>query len=258
MRGAKTWRLLGTVTAVLLVIGGGSQTWAMVVQQRSVAERPYDVSIRKLKLDTGNASVRVRPGREGRVVVRQQLDWTIRKPVVSAVFEGDELTLGLQCRLVLPFVDLGCGAQIELEVPAGTDVSGQFGSGSVDVEGLSGNVRLEGTSGAAQLSGLSGEVYAHLTSGLVKGEDLSSARVDAATTSGAVELAFTRAPHAVDVSTTSGSVTMTVPKGGRYAFSGEAGSGSRHIDPELADGSSPNSIRAEVISGSLRIDAATG
>ncbi|MEU9075353.1 DUF4097 family beta strand repeat-containing protein [Kitasatospora sp. NPDC048538] len=250
----RAWRVTGTVATVLGLIGAGVQTWAVAVQQQTTSVQSYDVAVHRLRLDTGSAAVRIRAGRDGHVVVRQNLDWTVRKPVVSATFEGDVLTVGMDCRQVLPVADFGCGAQIDLEVPAGTDVSGEVGSGSVQVEGLSGGVRMDLGSGQLRLVDISGEVYAHTGSGMVQGVDLSSGRVEVERTSGALELSFAKAPRSVDARTASGSLRMTLPTGTRYGFSGEAGSGSRHIDPNLADSASPNRIHASVGSGSVTID----
>ncbi|MFD0403924.1 DUF4097 family beta strand repeat-containing protein [Kitasatospora sp. NPDC127116] len=253
MKGAKRWRAAGTVVIVLVMIGAGLQTWSMAVQQRTSTSRPYDVAIHRLQLETGNASVKVRAGREGHVVVRQSLDWLVRKPVVSTVFDGDVLTVGMHCRLVLPFVDVGCGAEIELEVPAATEVSGSVGSGSVQVEGLSGDVRMELTSGQLLLFDTSGNVSAHATSGQVRGTNLSTRRVTARVGSGSVQLGFAKAPREVDATATSGSVELTVPKDSRYAVSSEIGSGSGRIDTGLADSSSPNRLHAAVTSGSITV-----
>ncbi|MFI9364663.1 DUF4097 family beta strand repeat-containing protein [Kitasatospora sp. NPDC053057] len=254
MDGAKAWRVTGTLAVVLVMLAAGLQTWSLVAQQQTTTTKPYNVVIHQVRLETGSASVRVHAGREGHVVVSQRLDWMVRKPVVSATFDGDVLTVGMHCRLVLPIADFGCGAEIELEVPAATEVTGSVSSGSVSVEGLSGSVRMHLTSGQLSLVGTSGEVWAQTTSGSVQGTDLSAQRVTAATNSGSMELYFTKAPHAVDARATSGSLTMTVPKGSRYAFSSEVGSGSGQIDPGLADTASPDTIHAAVTSGSVSIN----
>ncbi|MFH9348247.1 DUF4097 family beta strand repeat-containing protein [Kitasatospora sp. NPDC017646] len=254
MDGAKAWRVTGTLAVVLVMLVAGVQTWSLVVQQQTTSTKPYDVVVHRVRLETGSASVRLRAGRERHVVVRQRLDWTVRKPVVSTTFDDDGvMTVGMHCRQVQPFADLGCGAEIELEVPAATEVTGSVGSGSVDVEGLSGSVRMELTSGQLTLTDTSGEVWAQATSGQVQGTNLSAPRVTARTTSGSVELSFARPPHAVDVRATSGSVNLTLPKGSRYAFSSSVGSGSGGIDPVLADSTSPDTVHAEVDSGSIMI-----
>ncbi|MGW3228838.1 DUF4097 family beta strand repeat-containing protein [Kitasatospora sp. NPDC001095] len=253
MKGVRAWRAAGTVVVVLAMIGAGLQTWSMVVQQRTSTSRPYDMAIHRLQLETGNAAVRVRAGQEGHVVVRQSLDWLVRKPVVSTVFDDGVLTVGLRCRQVLPFADFGCGAEIELEVPAATEVTGSVGSGTVQVEGLSGDVRMELTSGQLLLADTSGNVSVHATSGLVQGSNLSVRRVTARVTTGSVQLGFAQAPQEVDTTATSGSVELALPKDSRYAVSSEIGSGNGRIDPVLADSASPSRVHVAVTSGAITI-----
>ncbi|MBD0673363.1 hypothetical protein BU198_22290 [Streptomyces sp. CBMA156] len=250
----KAWRVVGAAVIVLVMTGGALQTWAMAVQQRTSSSRPYDKAIRGVRLETGNASVRVRAGREGHVVVHQSLDWLVRKPVVSVTIVDGVLTVAMRCRRVLPFADFGCGAEIELEVPAATEVSGSVGSGSVRVEGLSGNVRMELTSGELLLSDTSGDVTVGVTSGQVRGGNLSARRVTVRANSGSVSLNFAKAPAVVDAAATSGSVEMTVPKDSRYAFTSETGSGHGGIDPLLADPGSPNRMHVAVTSGSISVN----
>ncbi|MET8622899.1 DUF4097 family beta strand repeat-containing protein [Kitasatospora sp. NPDC004669] len=256
MGGGKPWRVTGTLAIVLVMLGAGLQTWSVVAQQRTSTTRAYDVAVHQVRLETGSAQVRVHPGREGHVVVHQRLDWMVRKPVVSTTIVDGVLTVGMHCRLVLPFADFGCGAEIELEVPAATEVTGSVSSGSVYVEGLSGSVRMELTSGELLMVDTSGEVWARATSGVVQGTNLSAQKVDARTTSGSVELTFAKAPHEVDARAVSGSVNMVLPKDSGYTFSTDIGSGSGQIDPALADSNSRNSVHTQVASGSVTISSA--
>ncbi|MFF2038935.1 DUF4097 family beta strand repeat-containing protein [Kitasatospora sp. NPDC058170] len=263
MRGARAWRITGTVALVLAVAFGAVQTWAMVVQQKAVSERVYHVGVTSVQLDTGSAAVRIRPGREGRVLVHQDLDWTVRRPVVSTVFEGDVLIVRMRCNQVMPVADFGCGAFFDLEVPAAASVTGKGSSGSVDVQGLSGDVRLELTSGAVELADLSGQVSVRTTSGSVKGGSLTSPRVGVGTTSGEVRLAFAQQPKAVDVGVTSGSLKLVLPRQTKYNFTGavgsflgDTGSGNRHIDTDLVDPTSANTVRLSAGSGSVDVGAA--
>ncbi|MFF1906084.1 DUF4097 family beta strand repeat-containing protein [Kitasatospora sp. NPDC058218] len=254
MRGRRGWQVTGTLALAFVVVFGAVQTWAMVVQQKAVSERTYQVPVTRVELDTGTAAVRIRAGAPGRVVMRQYLDWTVRKPTVSAVFDGDVLTVRMRCNQLLPAVDVGCDALIDLEVPAAASVSGGGTSGSMEARDLTGDVRLSATSGAIQLSGLSGQVYARTTSGQVTADGLRSARVEARAFSGEIRLDFVRPPHLVDVGATSGSVSLVLPQGSRYAFDYNGGAGGeRHIDPELADTASPDTVRVTTTSGEVRI-----
>ncbi|MER6302610.1 DUF4097 family beta strand repeat-containing protein [Kitasatospora sp. NPDC001539] len=255
-RAVRAWRLTGVLTVVFVVVMGGAQTLALVARQERIEQETYTTPVHRLELATTSAAVRITAGAQGRVVVRKNLDWTVSEPQVRADVAGDTMTVGVTCRRSLPFYN--CGASIELEVPAGTAVSGSLTSGAVEVTGLTGEVRLNSTSGAIRLRRLSGPVVADTTSGLVQGTDLASARADVASTSGAVDLAFTSAPHDVRVSTVSGGVTMAVPRGSHYRIDSRAGSGDSDIDPALGDAASTNSLEAEVGSGSLRIGYRSG
>ncbi|MFE6870342.1 DUF4097 family beta strand repeat-containing protein [Kitasatospora sp. NPDC057692] len=255
-RGRRGWRVLGTLAVVVGLLVGAVQTWAMAVQQRTRSEMTYPVAVTKVRLDTGTAAVRIRPGREGQVVVRQYLNWMVRMPVVSALFDQDQLDVRMRCNQVLPVSDFGCGAVIELDVPPGIAVTGNMSTGSIDVAGVAGEVNLLSTSGEVLLADVSGPVTVRTTSGSVRGSRLTSPSVNAAATSGSMELGFAAAPRSVDIGVTSGSVVLGLPQGSRYDFDGGASPLARgNIDPALADRSSPNKIRISVSSGSVSVFA---
>ncbi|MBP0451714.1 MULTISPECIES: DUF4097 family beta strand repeat-containing protein [unclassified Kitasatospora] len=256
--GHRAWRITGTLAMALTMAFGAVQTWGLVVQQERTYYRTYPVAATRVHLDTGTAAVRIRPGEPGRVVVTQWLDWTVRRPRVETLVVGDVVTVRMRCNQVLPVVDVGCGALIELDVPAGVSVDGGATSGSVDVAGLSGDVRLDASSGAIELSGLSGQVYARTTSGMVKGTGLGSGRVDVNATSGAVELGFARPPHVVSVGATSGSVSVTLPHGSGYNFAVDHGSGDVHVDTGLSDPASPDTVQISTTSGAVNVVPAQG
>ncbi|MFF2955479.1 DUF4097 family beta strand repeat-containing protein [Kitasatospora sp. NPDC057965] len=256
-RGRRIWRLLGTLALLVVLVVGFVQTWAMAVQQRTRSERSYPVAVTKVRLDTGNATVRIRHGQEGRVVVREYLNWKIRMPVVTTQLDQDLLDVRMRCDQVLSAVgDFGCGAVIELDVPPGVAVTGKLSSGSVHVAGVAGEISLLSTSGEILLSDVSGPVTVRTTSGSVRGSHLTSSDVNVAATSGSMELGFAAVPRIVDIGVTSGSVALGLPKGSRYDFDGGASPLARgNIDPALADRSSPNKIRVSVSSGSVSVFA---
>ncbi|MFB6893329.1 DUF4097 family beta strand repeat-containing protein [Kitasatospora sp. NPDC056327] len=251
-RGRAGWRLIGTLVLVVALLFGAGQTWGMAVHQEVHVERTYPVAVTGLRLDTGRATVRIRPGKEGQVVVRQRLDWIVRKPVVSALFDQHRLDLRMYCNQVLPVSDLGCGAVIELEVPPGIEVSGKQSSGSIDIAGTTGGIDLLSTSGEVVLTEVSGPLAVRTTSGSVRGRQLAVPTVTAGATSGSVQLGFVEPPRSVDIGVTSGAVVLGLPRGSRYDF--EGGTAPRGgIDPALADRSSPNKIRVSVSSGSVSV-----
>ncbi|MGA5822040.1 DUF4097 family beta strand repeat-containing protein [Kitasatospora sp. NPDC094028] len=250
-RSGRAWRITGALIVVFVLVMGGGQTLALVAKQERTEQTTYPNAIHKLELSTGSASVRIEAGAEGAVVLRKNIDWTVSEPHVRADVVGDTMTLAVECHRSAPFFN--CGASVQLEVPPGTAVSGSVTSGAVEVSGLTGEVRLDGASGAISLRRVSGPVHAHTVSGMVEGHDLAGSRVDVASVSGAVDLSFAAAPQDVKVSTTSGAVSMYLPKGSHYRVNGRTGSGSSSIDAALGDPTSPNSLEADVDSGSLDI-----
>ncbi|MFJ9695465.1 DUF4097 family beta strand repeat-containing protein [Kitasatospora sp. NPDC101183] len=252
MRAVRIWRITGVVTVLFVLLMGAGQTLAVVAKQQRQEDRVFTAEVHKLQLSTGSSGVSVRAGAPGRVVLHKNLDWTVSEPKVRAdVDASGVMTLDVRCRRELPFYN--CGAQLELEVPAGTEVAGEVTSGSVTLEGLTGPVDLGGTSGAIYLNGLSGEVRARTSSGMVQGTALRSGKVEVSTASGAVDLGFATAPRDAKVSTGSGAASVTLPQGSHYRISGRSGSGGSTIDPALGDATSPNSLTADVGSGSLDI-----
>ncbi|WP_371481660.1 hypothetical protein [Kitasatospora sp. NBC_00315] len=253
------WRPVGGLVMAVVIVLAGSQAWAALVQQHFSGAKVYEQQARMLVLDTGTAQVTVQPGPPGRVTVRRDLDWTLRKPVVSMLWEGDVLSVSVRCgSLPVHLGDVGCDARIGIEVAPGTEVSGRSTSGSTEVRGLTGDVRLRTTSGAILLSGLGGQISARSTSGLIRGLALAGPQVQASTDSGELRLTFARPPDAVTASVGSGEMGIVVPPGSRYRISGHSVSGNRSIDPALADPASPRSIDVAAGSGTVGIALADG
>ncbi|MFF1868649.1 DUF4097 family beta strand repeat-containing protein [Kitasatospora herbaricolor] len=255
-REQRVWRLAGGLGMAVVLVLGGSQAWAALVQQHTSSVKEYQRAARVLVLDTGRATVRIEPGRSDRVVVRTDLDWTLRQPEVSMLWEDDVLRVSVSCNRLLDTGRFGCGTRLDVQVPADTRVTGRNSSGHTEVRGLTGDVQLRTTSGSVRLAGLTGRLTVGSTSGVVRGEGLTSRAVEVDTASGTVDLAFAAAPDSVVASSTSGSLSLTVPAGSRYRFSGSAGSGGRSIDPVLADSGSPRTIEGSTTSGSMTVQAA--
>ncbi|WP_031068001.1 DUF4097 family beta strand repeat-containing protein [Streptomyces sp. NRRL WC-3742] len=256
-RTTRIWRITGVVTVLVVLVTGAGQTLAVVAKQERVEDTVYPVAVHRIQLVTGSASVRIRPGSDGQVLLTKTLDWTVSEPKVKVdVSAAGVMNVDVQCRRQLSFYN--CGAQIDLKVPPGVEVGGLVTSGSVELEDLTGPVALEGTSGAINLNRLTGPVHARTTSGMVQGSELKSNRVEATSDSGSVQLDFATAPANVNATTNSGSVTVTLPRDSHYRINSRTGSGSSQIDGSLGDASSPNSLVAAVGSGSLQIGYNSG
>lgn len=251
---SRVWRAVAVLVAVTTALLGGSQAWAAMVHQATVIEgRPYHARIGELVLDSGSADVEVDPGPTDEVTVRQILSWTMTRPKVAMIWDRDTLRIAVKCPRILGVDEPGCAARLEIMVPAETRVSGRSTSGQTSVRNLAGDIHLQTGSGSIDLVRVAGQVWAESNSGQVTGRALSSPQVRAATGSGEVELSFDQAPKAVTLFSSSGDLALTVPAQSRYDISGRTASGSRSIDPELADSESPNKIDIVTNSGSATV-----
>ena len=257
-RELRAWRLVGGLVMAGVLVLSGSQAVGVLVQQHTVRDKAYGLGARELVLDSTGADVRIEPGLPGQVLVRTSLDWTLRKPLVAMIWEGDTLKVSVRCDRLLDLGGLGCGVRLDIRVPAATVVTGRSTSGPVEVRGLTGDVQLRSGSGAVGLSGLGGRVSVRSASGAVRGTALASARVEVETASGEARLAFSRPPDAVTASTGSGELWITVPAGSRYRMTGRSASGGRSIDPVLEEPGAPRSIDVSTGSGSVLIRSSDG
>ncbi|MEW9547036.1 DUF4097 family beta strand repeat-containing protein [Nonomuraea sp. NPDC050783] len=171
------------------------------------ATRSFPAAGADLKIVSSLGGVRVLPGTAGAVQVER---WVRGK----AADEGNAtwslndgvLRLGADCGVV--FGD--CGARYHVKVPPGVHVSVEAPDGVIlkdlaqDVDAVS-RERIE-------VSGASGRLRLR-SDGPITGTGLRSAAVRCRTQDGSIDLAFATAPADLDLQSTDGRVTATVPKG---------------------------------------------
>jgi DUF4097 and DUF4098 domain-containing protein YvlB len=114
---------------------------------------------------------------------------------------------------------------------------------------MTGSVNARARSGDIDLEDDSGTLLARADSGEIHGAGLASQQTSAQTLSGDIDLAFTSAPMSVSASVASGNVIVTVPHGATYRVSGQTSSGSRNIEQNIEDDSSPRTITISSLSG---------
>ena len=157
--------------------------------------------------------------------------------------------------------DCRCG-ELELDSASGsqsvlrTEVSGKtdadLASGSFTADTLAcGALRVSSSSGSQEISALRGDsVELGVSSGSIRASGLICRSIRTDGTSGSVRLGFAAAPERVEVETTSGSVTLSFPRGTGIDLDFDRTSGSLHGDP--IRGSIP--VDVETTSGSLTIE----
>lgn len=168
------------------------------------------------------------------------------KPQISSVVVGNTLKISASCPRVLGINEPSCSVGLDIGAPASTAVTVKSTSGDTRISGLSGDLSLRTTSGSIELEGVSGRLAAQLTSGKLTARRVSSAEVQAHTTSGGWTCG---SPHRR-------TAWRSPPPRARSARCCRMGStyrvnvhGPADVDPALNDTNSTRSITASVSSG---------
>ncbi|MDR7302095.1 DUF4097 family beta strand repeat-containing protein [Haloactinomyces albus] len=224
--------------------------------------------IRGIEIDSGSGSVDVRyePGAEAVVQQREHRWWggwwaDDSKPNHS-VADG-ELLLDTHC-------GWNCTVDYVVTLPKRVPVTGELGSGSLGIAGMSsvdvevgagsvlvrevsGPVTAHTGSGGIELVDIAGNIEADTGSGSIEGRDLRGGDITAHTSSGGVTLDLLSL-RSVDVDSGSGRIELTVPRG-PYRVDAETGSGSKEIDVGRAP-AAERSLTLSTGSGGIHVDRA--
>ncbi|MCX4749108.1 DUF4097 domain-containing protein [Kitasatospora sp. NBC_01287] len=254
-RERQVWRQVGTLAGAVVVLLGAGQTWTSLVRQAAVRPDPYPSSITALELDLQDSTANIDATTQGHVAVRETEHWTVSRPQVTRTITDHTLRISARCPQLLGVSEPACSVDLDIAAPPGTAVAIRSNSGATRIRGLSGALSLRTNSGSIELDGISGRVDAQLTSGSINGQRLASAEVQAAVTSGSMDLGFAAAPRTLALACTSGSINVGLPPGSTYRLNT---SGSADTDPALIDPASSNSITAVSGSGHTSLGYATG
>jgi hypothetical protein len=234
--------------AAAIAIAHPVQAWPSV---KKVETRSFDLSA------TGNVVVQNSSG-DTRII-----GWDgsrVELKVIRTAFSRDDIARmqavvtnqsdNFAVRAVSPDNCFNCDLSFELRVPRGSHVTTDTSSGDVEIEMISGPVRVEASSGSISLRDDSGEAHLHADSGDISIRG-SRALIDAATSSGDIEATkltgsvnfvassgglkadFTRfdAAKSVRMESSSGDVSLIVPRGAGFKVEASTTSGS--IDTNL-------------------------
>ncbi|GAA2256124.1 hypothetical protein GCM10010402_09380 [Actinomadura luteofluorescens] len=247
------WIALAAVTALAVVAPVGLTAFGRAVQRTSTSMTPYRHAIREVRLDVGSAEVSVGPGTDGEARVYKDLRWGPRKPELTESLVDDVLFVTFRC----PgpgWPGAGCGAEIDIQVPAAARVSAVAGSGRIDVRGVTGDLDLRTGSGEIDVAGARGRLRLLARSGTINGRGLASPKTRADVSSGTLDLRYAEPPDAVDASAGSGTVKIIVPAGSRYRVAGWTGAGNAHLNPAVYDDRSSRLLSVRSGSGETYVD----
>jgi len=239
------------VPIALAVIGLGVAGWASGAITGLTHQVSYRVAVNALvtgghvNVTVDNADVTLRSGTGDQIQVRGTLSENLVRPTFSWQSTAAGLALHPQCRLPTGVCSLRFAIAAPARLPvAVTDSSGDMnasglrgtvtlsdssgdvgasrlsgdirledGSGDLAASGLTGNIRLDDNSGDINASGLTGDVRFQDGSGDVAVNGLAGPDVTGSVSSGDITLTFTKVPDRVQVTDSSGDVTLVLPPG---------------------------------------------
>jgi hypothetical protein len=249
------WIFLAAATAAVVIVPFCLAMGGRAMRRTAEYVTPYHHAIKELRVEAGSAEVSVGTGPVDRARVFKRLRWVLRKPVVTESLHGDVLSIASRCpgtgRL---YGGWECGAEIDVQVPAGVRVSAASGSGEITVRGVNGDLDLRTGSGDISVVGSRGALRARVGSGMIRGTRLGSADTEAVVGAGDLDLRYAEPPRTVDVSADAGSVKIIVPAGSHYRVQGWTGAGDTHLNRALADDRSDRLISIRSGSGSSYLD----
>jgi hypothetical protein len=254
--------LLFTVMAGIHMVG-----WAAGTVTHD-EHRVLSGDVRQITVDAGSGDVQLVAATGSQVVVDSRAKGSLFLPKLRTRVVGDRIEVSGRCRFV---VAGSCSASFVVHVPRGMPVHVSASSGDVSAGGLSGPVDVSVSSGDVDLDNLSdgatvdvksGDVSARALAGSVKlstlsgdvtGSDLTGADVTAHSLSGDVDVDLASVPRTVTASTTSGDVTIAVPRTATgYAASADSRAGDHSVDVHV-DARSPRTLRAHTLFGDARV-----
>lgn len=206
-------------------------------EQRLDFSHVEEVAITAVTIAPGSGDVVVRTSPVSNVEIKRIVRYRGEEPGSTYRIEGTTLSIDTDC-------GRRCGVSYQILAPEGVAVSGENGSGDIElsdvgevrVEVGSGDVTVTGATGAVTartgsgdvtVTDAAGAVTARTGSGSITGRGLGGSEVLAEAGSGSISLTLdTAAPVSAEAS--SGDIDLTVPSGG-YRVQAEAGSGEVQI-----------------------------
>lgn len=266
--------------ALAVVVLGAFATRALAwPQQTQTDTKTYDV----------NADVQVAvDATEGDVTVRGWDSDKVELVTKRSAWSSDDLAaLGSSVDAQADHVSVSenkplhcdnCGMSFELHVPTGAHVTISTASGDVDVRGIGGPVRVDTASGGLEIHEIGGQVFARTGSGDIDVSSLASSleaysasgdieakelTADTAlvTDSGSIDAEFDRwsSVRQVRLKSSSGDVSITVPRGAGFAIDASTSSGSMNSNLRLPidDHDAGARVRAQVGTGKTTVQLAS-
>lgn len=271
-RGATSGAVIAALV-VLVVIGIATLWWAP--KRHTLTNRTEFAPVESLTIGASSADVIIAADNTDAIEVIGTYSWSGDRSWVEPTLTGDRLELPscnrrwLQIGIIEP-----CRVSYRVLVPAGTQLTGGTTSGDLTLQGPMGatvastvsgdldarsltTVKLDASSNSGDVSLGRGieAVNARTGSGTITGAQLSATTFYATNGSGRVEALFASTPDTVDVTTTSGSATVLLPRNA-YSIDATSGSGRVDVDASLVSYESRRNVLVRSGSGGVTVGAA--
>ena len=257
------------IPLALLAIGGTALT---AVAYAGLGSYRVNLAVpavgRTATVSMDNGDLNVAPGPAGQIRVHSILRYSLVRPSVSWRRSASGVVLHSRCRTPVGL----CLLDYAVTVPAGVRSSVSDGSGDLFATGLTGSFTLNDGSGditAARISGTprisdqSGDISVTSLSGKravikddsgdITGVGVASRGLTVTDQSGDITVTFTKIPDRVQISDSSGDVTLVLPPGRTaYRVSASSSSGSATINVPRSQ-TSPHLISVTSQSGDISI-----
>jgi Putative adhesin len=236
------------VLAVIVIGAAGWASGAVTIFTRQVTKRvALSVPVKggHVSVTADNADVTFGTGTGNQIRVRGTLRGSLVRPTFSWRSTAAGLVLHSQCRVPAGVCSLRYAITAPARLPVAvtdssgglnasglrgtvtlSDSSGDLGasglagnirlhdsSGGITASGLTGNIRLDNSSGDITASGLTGDLRFQDDSGNVVVNGLAGIDVVGRNSSGDITLTFTKIPRRVQVTDSSGNITLVLPPG---------------------------------------------
>ncbi|MGW2156873.1 DUF4097 family beta strand repeat-containing protein [Nonomuraea sp. NPDC001699] len=220
----------GLLASAVLLTGCGLDA---IGKPKNEETSTYQVKekVQRLHLRSGSGDVTVTESDATNVSVTERLYWSNDKPQAAHKVEGDTLSVSYDCQKSWGT----CGVEYKVEVPKGTQVKLNSGSGDLTLRSLTGPLDVEAGSGD------------------IKGDGLGGKKLLVKEGSGQVNLKYAVAPEGVEVSAGSGDVVLTVPDE-TYDVRARTTSGDADVSVKK-DSSSPRKLSLTTGSGNVTVSA---
>lgn len=241
-----------TVAIAIAVLAIGAVYLFLVVGNQRETTTDTFTGVDEVTFDLDNSPVDVSVGGEEVVVtITAKTGFLAGEATVEQ--NGNTVVLRHECP---PIFGFSCDASFEVTVPADVAVSGSTSNGAITISGVDGTVSVTTSNGSVTLDDLSAITDVTTSNGSITGNRLASGVFSAATSNGSVDLSFTESPTSLDVSTSNGTVDVTLPQDApAYALDTTTSNGK--VEAEIrTDPSASDTIVIETSNGDISISYA--